>query len=143
MAEQKDFVEDPTNKSILNGADGSVAKSNGSRLDVDEIRTRAYEIFQERQRGNEIDDWHKAETSVSADTTKSDAPASAQSPLPTGSPNKATDVALDGSLDGLTSAEADIRLRKFGPNSLPDIAAHPLRSALRKFWTPVPWMLEA
>jgi H+-transporting ATPase len=26
---------------------------------------------------------------------------------------------------------------------MPDTAAHPLRSALSKFWTPVPWMLEA
>jgi len=26
---------------------------------------------------------------------------------------------------------------------MPDTSAHPLRSALSKFWTPVPWMLEA
>jgi len=26
---------------------------------------------------------------------------------------------------------------------MPDSSAHPLRSALSKFWTPVPWMLEA
>jgi len=26
---------------------------------------------------------------------------------------------------------------------MPDISAHPIRSALSKFWTPVPWMLEA
>ena len=36
-----------------------------------------------------------------------------------------------------------IRLKKFGPNAMPDTAVHPLRSALSKFWTPVPWMLEA
>ena len=26
---------------------------------------------------------------------------------------------------------------------MPDETVHPLRSALSKFWTPVPWMLEA
>jgi H+-transporting ATPase len=45
--------------------------------------------------------------------------------------------------NGLTSDEAHLRLKKFGPNSMPDTALHPLRSALSKFWTPVPWMLEA
>ncbi|MGA2722330.1 MAG: HAD-IC family P-type ATPase [Bryobacteraceae bacterium] len=44
---------------------------------------------------------------------------------------------------GLTSDEARRRLDKFGPNSIPDTALHPLRRALTKFWAPVPWMLEA
>src|SRR6202451_4413675 len=44
---------------------------------------------------------------------------------------------------GLTSAEARTRLEKFGPNAMPDTSGHPLRRALEKFWTPVPWMLEA
>ena len=44
---------------------------------------------------------------------------------------------------GLTSEEARRRLEKFGPNSVPDTAVHPLRRALTKFWAPVPWMLEA
>jgi H+-transporting ATPase len=44
---------------------------------------------------------------------------------------------------GLTSQEAQTRLEKFGPNTVPDIAPHPLRRALAKFWAPVPWMLEA
>jgi H+-transporting ATPase len=44
---------------------------------------------------------------------------------------------------GLTSAEARLRLEKFGPNAVPDTAARPLRRALTKFWAPVPWMLEA
>src|SRR5208283_3910352 len=44
---------------------------------------------------------------------------------------------------GLTSDEASRRLEKFGPNAVPDTALHPLRRALRKFWAPVPWMLEA
>jgi H+-transporting ATPase len=44
---------------------------------------------------------------------------------------------------GLSSSEAAIRLKKDGPNSMPDISAHPLRNALLKFWAPVPWLLEA
>jgi H+-transporting ATPase len=44
---------------------------------------------------------------------------------------------------GLTSEEARLRLEKFGPNTVPDTALHPLRRALTKFWAPVPWMLEA
>ncbi len=43
---------------------------------------------------------------------------------------------------GLTSDEARRRLEKFGPNTIPDTALHPLRRALAKFWAPVPWMLE-
>jgi H+-transporting ATPase len=44
---------------------------------------------------------------------------------------------------GLTSAEARIRLEKFGTNAVPDTSERPLRRALAKFWAPVPWMLEA
>ena len=44
---------------------------------------------------------------------------------------------------GLTSDEARRRLKKFGPNAMPDTALHPLRMAIEKFWAPVPWMLEA
>jgi H+-transporting ATPase len=44
---------------------------------------------------------------------------------------------------GLTAAEAQIRLKSSGPNSMPNTALHPLRRAFAKFWAPVPWMLEA
>jgi H+-transporting ATPase len=44
---------------------------------------------------------------------------------------------------GLSAEEAAKRLTEIGPNSVPDTAIHPLRSALGKFWAPVPWMLEA
>jgi H+-transporting ATPase len=44
---------------------------------------------------------------------------------------------------GLTSTEASNRLKKFGPNAVADTTVHPLRIALTKFWSPVPWMLEA
>jgi H+-transporting ATPase len=45
--------------------------------------------------------------------------------------------------NGLTSEEARRRLKKFGPNAMPDTTVHPLRMAIEKFWAPVPWMLEA
>lgn len=52
--------------------------------------------------------------------------------------------AIDAELQsGLTSDEAGRALEKFGPNAMPDTSIHPLRMALEKFWTPVPWMLEA
>ncbi len=44
---------------------------------------------------------------------------------------------------GLSTGEAAQRLRTDGPNQMPDISAHPVREALGKFWSPVPWMLEA
>ena len=58
-------------------------------------------------------------------------------------PAKSTAAAKDGLQNGLTSDEARRRLRKFGPNAMPDAALHPLRMAIEKFWAPVPWMLEA
>jgi H+-transporting ATPase len=44
---------------------------------------------------------------------------------------------------GLTSDEADRRLKQCGPNAVPDTTSNPIRAALEKFWAPVPWMLEA
>jgi H+-transporting ATPase len=43
---------------------------------------------------------------------------------------------------GLSGVEAGRRLQELGPNSVPDASVHPIRSALDKFWAPVPWMLE-
>ena len=51
--------------------------------------------------------------------------------------------ANDATPSGLTTEEALRRRQKFGPNAVPDTSVHPLRSALAKFWAPVPWMLEA
>src|SRR5580704_14195046 len=44
---------------------------------------------------------------------------------------------------GLSGDEARRRLQELGPNAMPDASVHPVRSALGKFWAPVPWMLEA
>jgi H+-transporting ATPase len=66
-------------------------------------------------------------------------------PLPETTPRLvgSTAAANDDLPTGLTSDEARRRLEKFGPNAMPDTALHPLRSAIEKFWAPVPWMLEA
>jgi H+-transporting ATPase len=52
-------------------------------------------------------------------------------------------VPTNNSQNGISSDEARSRLEKTGPNSMPDTAVNPLRRALTKFWTPIPWMLEA
>ena len=44
---------------------------------------------------------------------------------------------------GLSGAEAAARLRQYGPNAVPEARPHPWRLLLGKFWSPVPWMLEA
>ena len=49
----------------------------------------------------------------------------------------------ENDLGGLTSAEAQSRLRQFGPNAVVEERVHPVKRALRHFWAPVPWMLEA
>ena len=59
------------------------------------------------------------------------------------SPPKPASTTNVVSQSGLTGDEARHRLEKFGPNTMPDTALHPLRMALEKFWAPVPWMLEA
>ena len=57
-------------------------------------------------------------------------------------PAKST-TAANVPTSGLLSEEARHRLEKVGPNAMPDTALHPLLRALKKFWAPVPWMLEA
>jgi len=44
--------------------------------------------------------------------------------------------------EGLTSREAEERLRRFGPNAVPERTPPVWRELLTKFWAPVPWMLE-
>jgi len=44
---------------------------------------------------------------------------------------------------GLTTAEAQARLKQFGPNAVVEEKAHPLRQFLKRFWSPIPWLLEA
>ncbi len=44
---------------------------------------------------------------------------------------------------GLTTEEAEQRLRQYGPNQVAVEKQHRLLDLLSKFWAPVPWMLEA
>ena len=44
---------------------------------------------------------------------------------------------------GLTTAEAQLRLARDGPNAIVEVSQHPVWRALKKLWAPVPWMLEA
>ncbi len=50
---------------------------------------------------------------------------------------------MDAPSNGLTSDEAQRRLREYGPNASPEEEVRPWRRLLEKFWAPVPWMLEA
>lgn len=52
-------------------------------------------------------------------------------------------IVAPDSVAGLTSTEARLRLEHVGPNTIADVAQHPVRRALQKLWAPVPWMLEA
>ena len=49
---------------------------------------------------------------------------------------------LGSSLDGLSQAEAQQRLSRFGANSLPEAKESLLRKLLHYFWGPIPWMIE-
>jgi H+-transporting ATPase len=44
---------------------------------------------------------------------------------------------------GLTTVEAQDRLRQFGPNAVAEEKPHPLKNFLKRFWAPIPWLLEA
>ena len=57
--------------------------------------------------------------------------------------NELTDTAEHDLSRGLTSAEAERRLRQFGPNAVVEERISLPRRVLRHFWAPVPWMLEA
>ena len=48
----------------------------------------------------------------------------------------------DVSPRGLTRTEAETRLRQYGPNAVREAKPHLLLAIARKFWAPVPWMLE-
>jgi H+-transporting ATPase len=52
------------------------------------------------------------------------------------------DATSEDALHGLSAAEAARRLAQYGPNEVAEEKPHPLLALLRKFWSPVPWMLE-
>ncbi len=78
MATAKDVAEDAKSSddskdSARNGSAKSDVKSDGAKPEADEIRKRAYKIFEERRDGNATGDWQKAEASVAAGADKADA----------------------------------------------------------------------
>jgi len=44
---------------------------------------------------------------------------------------------------GLSTEEAKRRTKQFGPNIVAEEKTHPAREFVRRFWSPVPWLLEA
>jgi len=40
-------------------------------------------------------------------------------------------------------AEARERLKQFGPNAVLEEKGHPLKEFIKRFWAPIPWLLEA
>ena len=45
--------------------------------------------------------------------------------------------------EGLTTAEALARLKRYGPNAVVEEKAHPVKAFVKRFWAPIPWLLEA
>ena len=50
---------------------------------------------------------------------------------------------LGSSSDGLTQAEAQIRLTQYGPNEIAEKKTNEILKFLSYFWGPIPWMIEA
>jgi H+-transporting ATPase len=61
--------------------------------------------------------------------------------VPNGAP--AAILAEPQNSQGLTTEEAQRRIATYGPNEIPETKPNPVALFLRKFWAPVPWMLEA
>ncbi|HEV2397969.1 MAG TPA: plasma-membrane proton-efflux P-type ATPase [Candidatus Sulfotelmatobacter sp.] len=53
------------------------------------------------------------------------------------------EVNRDVSPQGLTRREAEARLRQYGPNAVREVKPRLFLAIAKKFWAPVPWMLEA
>ena len=65
-------------------------------------------------------------------------------------PDEAANLSLDVAFDrleaareGLSTAEAQRRLRELGPNRMAEHKQSPLLKLLGYFWGPIPWMIEA
>jgi H+-transporting ATPase len=49
---------------------------------------------------------------------------------------------LGSSPEGLTQAEAQKRLKQYGPNEIAEKKTNPILKVLSYFWGPIPWMIE-
>ena len=58
-------------------------------------------------------------------------------------PMPALEARLKSSPDGLSQAEAEERLTRYGPNEIQEKKTNPLLKFLTYFWGPIPWMIEA
>jgi len=56
----------------------------------------------------------------------------------------AQDVAsvLQSSIGGLSEKEASERIRRFGSNEIKEKKKNPVRQFLKRYWGPMPWLLE-
>src|SRR5580700_3105649 len=160
-AEDAKALSDPKG-STQNGSVANVAKSDGSKPDVGEIRKRAYKIFQERHGGSEIGDWQKAEAALSGDaakaqppkpeTTKPDAAKADSSesdepkreaskedvrmPTDSGTIEEALSKFKSNIEHGLTQGEAASRLKQDGPNAIEERHINPFMRFLKFLWGP-------
>ena len=50
---------------------------------------------------------------------------------------------INGAHRGLSSNEAQVRLKRFGANAVVQEKPHPLKAFVKRFWSPIPWLLEA
>lgn len=57
------------------------------------------------------------------------------------SPDEMT-ASLNSSMAGLTEAEASNRIRRFGPNEIEEAKKNPVFRFLKRYWGPMPWLLE-
>jgi len=46
-------------------------------------------------------------------------------------------------IKGLSSAQAEKRIEKYGPNEIPEKEESLIHRIFRRFWGPIPWMIEA
>lgn len=49
---------------------------------------------------------------------------------------------LETTVDGLSTEEANIRINKWGHNEIIENKKHPLLEFLKRYWGPMPWLLE-
>jgi hypothetical protein len=149
MTLQELFRKEKSNNSGSHDGAAKVAISNGSRPGVDEIRTRAYEIFQSRHgaTGSAIGDWQKAEASIIADaneraTSRTNVSEKATAPADAETIQEAIAKFHSSIEHGLTEEEAASRLKKDGPNAIAERRISPLKRFLTFLWGPIPWMIE-
>ena len=86
----------------------SVAKPDGSKPSVDEIRKRAFEAFQARhgEPGSALEDWQKAESSLSAEATNASKPEAAKADAPEADTSNADGAKADAPKANGTKPEA-------------------------------------